>query len=292
MARRRPQRSLNRLRAALDRGVLADAVKRGLLSSERSRDVYPSLGELSRRYRESGAGTPRGLTGFELRVFSENGEDGVIAEILGRIGVADRVFVEFGAGDGHECNTAFLADVLGWTGTYFEPDRGAFGVLARRHRHNPRVRIVNAAITAENIDARFAAAGVPPAPDVVSIDVDGNDYWIWRALTMHRPRLVVVEYNGGLDLREPLVMPYQPDFRWDHTAAYGASLAALEQLAEAKGYRLVHTDAAGVNAFFVRADLSDGLPRADEVARHAVNLHLAGMEHPPSRDAPAWIRPR
>ena len=124
---------------------------------------------------------------------------------------------------------------------------------------------------------------MPEEPDLVSIDVDGNDYWIWRALTGYRPRLVIVEYNGAIDPRERRVMPYTPGFRWDGTSDYGASLGALEELAAEKGYRLVHTELAGVNAFFVREDLVGGLPAGDAVPRRSANHVLMGLGHPEPR---------
>jgi hypothetical protein len=273
------ERTLNRLRAV----PLTTTIQRALTHSDRSRGVYPALRELAARYGE----TPD-LTAFELRVFSQNGEDGVLAELLRRAGAGGGGFVEFGSGDGGECNTAFLAVVLGWPGVYIEPDPAAFAALERRHRANPRVRTVNAAVTAENVEALFEQAGVPAEPDVLSIDVDGNDYWIWRALERFRPRIVVIEYNGALDLLEERVAPYDAERRWDHSAGYGASLAALERLGAQKGYRLAHTELAGVNAFFVREDLGAELPEA--VPRRAVNQALLGLEHPPPRREPDWER--
>jgi hypothetical protein len=120
------------------------------------------------------------------------------------------------------------------------------------------------------------------------IDVDGNDYWIWRALEAFRPRVVVIEYNGDLDPTVPKVMPYAPGWRWDHTSGYGASLAALEALGADKGYRLVHTELAGVNAFFVRDELAGPLPAGDEVPRRSASHSLLGHGHRPPRHEPEW----
>jgi hypothetical protein len=86
-------------------------------------------------------------------------------------------------------------------------------------------------------------------------------------------------------------MPYTPGFRWDSTTGYGASLAALEQLGREKGYRLAHTELAGVNAFFVREDLADGLPEGDAVPRRTSNQALLGLGHPEPRAAPEWVTP-
>jgi hypothetical protein len=272
-------RTLNRLRAV---GVGA-AAQRALKAADRSRGIYPSLRELVERH----GGGPD-LTAYELRVFSQNGEDGVLAEILRRIGVGERAFVEFGVQDGSEGTTVFLAQVLGWSGAYLEADPAAYAALERRFSANPRVRTLHAAVEPGNVEALFAQAGVPEEPDVLSIDVDGNDYWIWRALQRFRPRVVVIEYNGDLDPASSQVMPYTPGFRWDHSSGYGASLGALEALGTEKGYALVHTELAGVNAFFVRRDLVADLPTGERVPRRSANHALMGLGHPPPRHAPEW----
>jgi hypothetical protein len=280
------ERAVNRVRAVLEPAMLASALRRGLMHSDRSRGIYPVLAELAGRW-----GATPGLTAHELRVFSQNGEDGVLAEIFRRIGVGGGGFVEFGASDGAEGNSAFLAQVLGWPGVLLEPGDEAYAALAHRYRASPRVRTVQAAVEPGNVEALFAQTGVPEEPDLLSIDVDGNDYWIWQAIERHRARVVVVEYNGGLDPLEPRVMPYTPGFRWDHTTGYGASLATLEALGAAKGYRLVHTELAGVNAFFVREDLADPLPSGDDVPRRTANQALLGLGHLSPRREPDWVEP-
>ena len=274
---------LDRVRSAAEPRALGALVQRSLKHSDRSRGVYPALGELARRY-----GDAPDLTASELRVFSQNGEDGVIAEILRRIGTGGGGFVEFGIQDGTEGNTVFLAQVLGWSGVYLEADDASFAALERRYSANPRVRTLHAAVEPDTVEGLFARAGVPEEPDIVSIDVDGNDYWIWRALTAFRPRLVIVEYNGAFDPASRRVMPYTPGFRWDGTSAYGSSLGALEELGAEKGYRLVHTELAGVNAFFAREDLAGGLPSGDAVPRRSGNHALMGLGHPGPRSEPGW----
>lgn len=277
---------IDRVRAAVRPERVNSLVKRALDAGDRSRGIYPVLAELAERWRATGP-VP-GLTAHELRVFSQNGEDGVLAEIFRRIGVGGGGFVEFGASDGTECNAAFLAQVLGWPGVFLEADAGAFAALERRYLAAPRVRTVAAAVEPGTVEGLLRDAGVPEEPDLLVIDVDGNDYWIWRALEAFRPRVVVIEYNGDLDPTVPRVMPYQPGFRWAHTSGYGASLAALEELAARKGYRLVHTELAGVNAFFVREELAGPLPAGGEVPRRSASHSLLGLGHPPPRRAPEW----
>jgi len=191
---------------------------------------------------------------FESRSASQNGEDGIIAEIFGRIGTTNRYFVEFGVGDGHECNTANLAR-SGWSGLMLEGDPGDAARLAERFAAGGSIRTAHAFITAENIADIFQSHAVPKEFDLLSIDIDGNDYWVWRALAGYSPRVVVIEYNAAYPPPRRWVMRYDPDHRWDKTTYYGASIASLCALGDERGYALLGTDVTGVNAFFVRRDL-------------------------------------
>jgi hypothetical protein len=260
--------------------------------SERSRWIYPAVAELTRRYVElAGDGSvpeaeqplerATGLTRHEYRVFSQNGEDGVLAELFRRLGVRDGSFVEFGVQSGREGNCVFLADVLGWRGLFMEMDAGPSAALERKYLANPRVTTQRTQVTPDNVEGLFAGAEVPTEPAVVSIDVDGPDYWIWRAIEGFRPWVVVVEYNSALHPASRLVQPLDAPPGWSGTDRYGASLGALVALAADKGYRLAHTEMAGVNAFFVRTDLDAELPPPDAVPVRAPNHFLAGHGHVP-----------
>jgi hypothetical protein len=251
------------------------------MASTERQVFYAALAELARRH--SGAAVlPSGvdLTRYELGVYSQNGEDGVLAEILRRIGPGRREFVEFGVERGVEGNCVALADVLGWSGLFLEADETNAVSLAWKYRDNQRVRTVNARVTAENVNDLFADNGVSDRPDVVSIDVDGNDLWIWSALARVRPRVVVIEYNANLDHTRPLVQPYDPDWVWPGTDWFGASLGALEVVAERKGYGLVHTELAGVNAFFVRDELMRHFDDVERVPRRSQNYDGRGYGNP------------
>jgi hypothetical protein len=259
-----------------------------------TRRVYACLAALSDRYASHGAhaGRPAAtdLAPHEMRVFSQNGEDGVIEEILRRIGTRDGTFVEFGVGTGVEGNCVFLAAVLGWRGLFMEADPDQFALLDARYEGHPAVRTVRAQVGPENVNALLADHALSPEPDVLSIDVDGIDYWIWRALRT-RPRVVVIEYNAHLGPDDELVQPLDPRVPWDGSDFFGASLAALRRLGARKGYRLVHTDLAGVNAFFVRDDLAGPFGPEDAVPIRAPNYFLSARGHPPHGGDRAYVTP-
>jgi hypothetical protein len=187
------------------------------------RFFYLTLEMLARR----NASEPSDLTPYELCLYSQNGEDGVVAEILRRIGPGVREFLEFGVESGVEGNCVALADVFGWTGLFIESDADGAARLAAKYRGAPPVRTLRERVTAENVNAVFAQNDVSTEPSVVSVDVDGNDVWIWRTLTHCRPRLVVIEYNAALDFDEAIAQPYDPDWVWPRSDWFGASLGAL-----------------------------------------------------------------
>lgn len=200
--------------------------------------------------------SPLDLRLFERRIYSQNGEDGIIEEILRRIGTASRAFVEFGCGNGKQCNCALLAREKNWSGLFIEADQANFEGLRLNYASHPNVRLLSAKVTAGNVEELFSNAAVPPEFDVLSIDIDGNDYWVWKAITGWRPRVVIIEMNGQKRPPQRWVMPENNDHVWSGTDYYGASLAALRDLGREKGYLLVGCDSRGVNAFFVRSDLA------------------------------------
>jgi hypothetical protein len=184
------------------------------------------------------------LKRFERSVYSQGGEDGVLERIFECIGTTNRYFVEFGAKDGLELsNTAHLRLDRGWSGLLME----AHAPVAEE--------VVQEFVTAENINQLFAHYEVAESFDLLSIDIDGNDYWVWKALDRFRPRVVVMEYNIYFRLDDPRTVPYEAHREWDDTGYHGASLAALRKLGVSKGYSLVHTESWMPNAFFVSSEL-------------------------------------
>ncbi|OLF10231.1 hypothetical protein BLA60_17500 [Actinophytocola xinjiangensis] len=261
----------------------------------RAGGVYAALPEYARRLRLVGerpgqAPADLALTAYEYQLFSQNGEDGVLAEILRRVGVGGRWFVEFGVESGREGNCVALADIGGWHGLFMEADGAANHLLHQKYRWHDRVTTLHATVTPERVGELFALGGVPPEPDVVSIDIDGGDYWVWRALTGYRPRVVVIEYNAALPPHERLVQPPEAG-PWSGTEYFGASLGALSALGEEKGYRLVHCELAGANAFFVRTDLAGPFPPPHQVQRRGPNYFLTSYGHPADDTGREYVTP-
>ncbi|ASO21208.1 hypothetical protein FHR81_002176 [Actinoalloteichus hoggarensis] len=259
----------------------------------RRSQVYAALPEYRRRLREldrvpGAVDGSADLSEHEFQLFSQNGEDGVLLEILRRIGVTDGFFVEFGVETGREGNCVALADVVGWHGLFMEADGAHHHHLHHKYRWSDRVRTLHAMVTPDRVETLFRESEVPAEPDVVSIDIDGGDYWVWEALSAYRPRVVVIEYNSGLDPARALVQPRDAP-AWDGTDYFGASLGALVTLAARKGYRLVHCELAGVNAFFVRADQPGEFPAPEEVRRRGPNYFLTSHGHPADHTGRAYL---
>ena len=198
---------------------------------------------------------PRRLERHGFKSFSQNDEDGILQEIFRRIGTANRTFVEFGVQDGLQTNTRLLL-YQGWRGLWIEADSAACAKINGSFAAEigaQQLQVLNNFVTAENIAGLIDSSRLGDL-DLLSIDIDGNDYWIWNAL-QPKPRVVVVEYNARFRPPTKWVMKYNPKHQWNYSDYHGASLESLSVLARQKGYWLFGCCLAGVNAFFVRDDL-------------------------------------
>jgi hypothetical protein len=205
-------------------------------------------------------GDPKRLLRYAHQVFSQNSEDGMIAEIFRRIGAPSKTFVELGVGDGLEnCTVALLAQ--GWRGWWIDANHDAVLAIRSTFRDElQRGQLVAqvAAVTAENVVSLLERMGVPPELDILSLDIDRNTYSVWAAIKTHNPRLAVIEYNSAFPPDVDWKVEYRADAQYNNTSYFGASLKALEVLGRQLGYSLVGCDFIGVNAFFVRSDLCKG----------------------------------
>jgi hypothetical protein len=201
---------------------------------------------------------PQRLMAQRYRLLSQNEEDGITLALFDQAGVTNRRFVEIGSGLSGG-NSACLAAELGWTGLMVDGDPVHMTQVRRRF---PGVTATAAWVTRENINELITDAGLTGEVDFFSLDLDGNDYWVWEAMTACSPRVVVIEYNSAFGGDRAVTIPYDPKFnRRDYRFCYyGASLAALAKVSEKKGYRLVTTEPNGVNAYFLRNDVEPSIP--------------------------------
>lgn len=201
----------------------------------------------------------------EFKVYSKHGGDGILLYIFSKIGTVNHTFVEMGIEDGRECNTANLALNFGWKGLMIDGNkkwvRSAQRYLKEKLKDAAEsISVVASFITAENINKTLKENDVVGDIDLLSMDIDGNDYWVWEAITIVNPRVVVAEYNAAFALQS-VTIPYDPKFNYGeisdrHPLYFGASLPALVKLAKKKGYRLVACDTHGHDAYFVRNDVA------------------------------------
>lgn len=201
-------------------------------------------------------------TGYRIK--SQFNEDGIIQYLVGRIRIPNREFVEFGVENYVEANTRLLVERDNWSGLVVDASADCIeqvkqSALAWKYG----LRAVNSFVTCENINELIADSGISGDIGLLSIDIDGVDYWVWKAIDVISPRIVVCEYNSIFGTAAKVTVPYDPHFNRSekhYSFLYaGASLGALNDLALNKGYTLVGGNSAGNNAFFVRDDCLDGL---------------------------------
>jgi hypothetical protein len=244
------------MRRIADRATRPSVLDRVLAQTSQTNDL------LARMMYEQALATPRyqepqRLLRYGFKVYSQHDEDGIIEEIFRRIGTTDQFFVEFGVGDGIEnCTTYCL--LKNWSGAWIDGSADCCQGIQRNLGFlisEGRLRAKYSFITAENIEVLFGELKVPAEFDFLSIDIDRNDYWVWKAIKNYRPRVVAIEYNSSFRQTVACVLPYNPTATWDNTNYMGCSLKAVEHLGNTKGYRLVGSNFTGGTAFLVREDL-------------------------------------
>jgi hypothetical protein len=227
---------------------------------------------LVQHYRLLAATDPKALprlgdVGF--RKYSQFEEDGILLYLFSLIPPLNRTCVELCAGNGMECNTTNLIINHGWWGHLFDGDEHnvqAGGAFFARHKdtflYPPR--FTRAWITAANVNELVTQSGARGPIDLLSLDIDGMDYWIWEALTVIEPQVVICETNNLITPERALTVPYDPAFVSTNPDYLGASLAAMNTLARKKGYRLVGTHRFGFNALFIRQGVAEAFfPEVD-----------------------------
>ena len=167
---------------------------------------------------------PKKLNKHEYQTYAQGGEDGIIQEIFERIGTTNKFFVEFGVASGLENNSSFLL-LQGWTGCWLDSSQKHITSIQKKFGfliNDKKLSVKQAFITAENIEGLFNSLSVPEELDLLSIDIDRNDYWVWRAIKSFSPRVVIIEYNAMFRPPVEFIVQYDAEKTWLETSHYGA----------------------------------------------------------------------
>jgi hypothetical protein len=238
--------------------TLKTFVRRFQTIEERCKKIQEALGRIEARQILNLPASD--IQGAEFRVYSQWGEDGILHHLLRHIKVSRNIFVEFGVENYTESNTRFLLMNNNWSGLVIDGSSSHIDFIKNDDiywRYN--LKAEHAFITRENINDLIRRNGISGDIGLLSIDIDGNDYWVWEAIDVILPSVVVVEYNSRFGPNRAVTVPYDAGFLRvgaHHTGLYfGASLAALCLLGKRKGYSFVGCNTAGNDAFFVRTEL-------------------------------------
>jgi hypothetical protein len=250
-------------RSTLDRGLLLQGRTAALKVQERERIHH--LGDV------------------EFRVTSQWGEDGIIEWLCHKLPGIPRSFVEFGVENYGESNTRFLLQNRGWKGLVIDGNQGYMDALRTDELYwRYDITAVGAFVTAENINGLIGDYGFAGDLGILSVDIDGTDYWVLKSIDAVQPAIIICEINGVFGDLKALTVPYRPDF--DRLSAhysgqyFGCSVRAVERLCRERGYSFVGTNTGGVNAFFVRNDLAK--PVLDSISE----IRAWPQRHRDSRD--------
>lgn len=215
-------------------------------------------------------------------VFSQFDEDGIIQFLISHVEIKNQTFIEFGVEHYEESNTRFLLMNDNWQGLVMDGSEENVDYIKNdRVSRKYDLQSYCEFITKDNINELIRRAGFDPDLGLLSVDIDGNDYWVWEAINSIQPRIVVSEYNSVLGL-DPVSIPYQADFF--RTKAhysnlyYGCSLSALTHLAGKKGYVFVGSNLRGNNAFFIRKDLAGSFRELSAQEGYVSSLFREGRD--------------
>lgn len=220
----------------------------------------------------------------EFQCFSQWGEDGIIQYLVRNLDISREIFIEFGTQNYRESNTRFLLMNNNWAGLIIDGSKENMEYVRNDDIYwKYNLKAVDRFITAENINDIFKENGIIGNIGLLSIDIDGNDYWVWKAINCVEPDIVICEYNSRYGKEKAVTIPYDPGYtRYKgHYSGiyYGASIKALTKLANSKGYALVAGNSNGVNLFFVKKSLLN-----DMVTEKSVDEVYVRNQYQDSRD--------
>lgn len=240
-----------------------------------------SLYHYYRACAKKGTVPPLNETGF--KVFSQYEEDGILLFLFAVLGEHAKTFVEIGSNDGVNSNCANLAIHFGWHGLFIDGDEICIERGKRFYAKYPdpwayKPTFACAKVTRENINELIKTQGFSGEIDLLSIDIDGNDYWIWDALSVVEPRVVIIETHVEFGYNN-IVVPYDANYVYPgkHPVYHGASPVAMEKLAKKKGYRLVGSNMQGHNLVFVKNGLGESLVPAVSIE--------STLQHPSAKES-------
>lgn len=212
----------------------------------------------------------------EFSVFSQFGEDGILDYLISHLDIPSKYFIEIGTENYEEANTRFLLQSRFWEGLLIEANSSDCAhIRGQDYFWRHRLTVENCMVEPLEIEEILSRNSVPKTPGLLSIDIDGVDYWAWKAVESYKPVIVVMEYNYRFGPDSSVTVPYSSGFQ--RTKAhysniyFGASLGALAKLANEKGYALLGCNQAGNNAFFVDRDYLEGLKARTGLSEVAPN---------------------
>jgi len=202
---------------------------------------------------------------IEFKIFSQFGDDGIIQFLIDKLEIDYEYqnFVEFGVEDYSEANTKFLLLNNNWSGLILDSSNENIENIKKKNFFwKFELEAIKSFISKENINSIITNSNINRKKiGILSIDIDGNDYWVWKEINVIDPLIVIVEYNSTFGFEKKISIPYKQDFersKAHHSNLYwGASIEALKFLAKQKGYKFLTTNSAGNNAYFIKENIFD-----------------------------------
>lgn len=224
------------------------------------------------------------LANIEFKVFSQYGDDGILQWLIEEIDIDEPWFIEFGVKDYRESTTRFLMQHNNWSGLVIDnSQRNVTSIKQAEFFYHHDLQAICEFVTTDNINILISDSGSPQNIGVLHIDIDGNDYWLWKAINVVNPCIAIIEYNAVFGAERAITVPYDKDFKYEEKhysyLYFGASLEALKYLAKEKGYTFIGCTSAGNNAYFIRNDkLTENLRQIHQQARFGQPTLLRGNE--------------
>ncbi len=232
------------------------------------------------------------LSEVEFQVFSQFGDDGIIQWLVNQLPIANKTFIEFGVENYREANTRFLLINNYWSGLVIDGnEKNIESVKADQVHTFYDLQAVCSFITRENINELIGSAKFAKQVGILSIDIDGNDYWVWKAIHAIEPVIIICEYNSLFGFEHAYTIPYKEDFVRGTNQPfqfYGVSLKSVYNLASERGYRFIGCNSGGNNAYFVKNDFMQYLSLQEKSLQEGYNF--ASFTEVFDNESKQWVR--